>query len=55
MGRDSSIEWTDHTFSPWWGCVRISPACGGCVVVIGEQAHAVEIHVPVTTAKGGAA
>lgn len=20
MGRESRIEWTDHTWSPWWGC-----------------------------------
>lgn len=19
MGRESRIEWTDHTWSPWWG------------------------------------
>jgi protein gp37 len=30
MARDSSIEWTDHTFNPWWGCVKISPACAHC-------------------------
>lgn len=21
MGKESKIEWTDHTFNPWWGCV----------------------------------
>lgn len=30
MGENSKIEWTDHTFSPWWGCERISPACDHC-------------------------
>jgi protein gp37 len=30
MGRNSGIEWTDHTFNPWWGCVRVSPACDHC-------------------------
>lgn len=30
MGRVSSIEWTDATFNPWWGCVRVSPACAHC-------------------------
>lgn len=30
MGRDSSIEWTDHTFNPWWGCAKVSPACAHC-------------------------
>lgn len=30
MARDSKIEWTHHTFNPWWGCVRVSPACVHC-------------------------
>jgi protein gp37 len=30
MGKDSSIEWTHHTFNPWWGCVRVSPGCEHC-------------------------
>lgn len=30
MGKDSSIEWTDHTFNPWWGCEKVSPACDRC-------------------------
>ena len=30
MGKDSSIEWTHHTFNAWWGCTRVSPACDFC-------------------------
>jgi len=30
MGEDSKIEWTDHTFNPWVGCTKISPACDHC-------------------------
>ncbi len=30
MAKDSRIEWTHHTFNPWWGCVKISPACAHC-------------------------
>jgi protein gp37 len=30
MSDTTAIEWTDHTFSPWWGCSRISPACAHC-------------------------
>jgi protein gp37 len=26
----SKIEWTDHTFNPWTGCTKISPACDHC-------------------------
>lgn len=28
--RDSKIEWTHHTFNPWWGCQRVSPGCEHC-------------------------
>jgi protein gp37 len=30
MGEHTAIEWTDHTFNPWWGCVEVSPACDHC-------------------------
>ena len=30
MARNSRIEWTTHTFNPWWGCVKLSPACKHC-------------------------
>jgi protein gp37 len=30
MAKDSSIEWTHHTFNPWWGCVKVSPGCKNC-------------------------
>ena len=30
MAQNSGIEWTDHTFNPWIGCTRVSPACDNC-------------------------
>lgn len=30
MGEETGIAWCDHTFNPWWGCVKISPACKNC-------------------------
>lgn len=30
MAKNSHIEWTTHTFNPWWGCQKISPACDNC-------------------------
>lgn len=30
MGKDSGIEWTDHTFNSWRGCSKVSPACAHC-------------------------
>lgn len=30
MAKDSAIEWTHHTFNPWWGCTKVSPGCKHC-------------------------
>jgi protein gp37 len=30
MAENSKIEWTDHTFNPWVGCTKVSPACDHC-------------------------
>lgn len=30
MSEQTAISWTDHTFNPWWGCVKVSPACDHC-------------------------
>lgn len=28
--ENSKIAWTNHTFNPWWGCVKVSPGCKNC-------------------------
>jgi protein gp37 len=30
VGERTGIEWTDHTWSPWWGCQKVSEACTHC-------------------------
>lgn len=30
MGTNTAIEWCDHTFNPWIGCTKVSPACDHC-------------------------
>lgn len=30
MAENSGIEWTTHTFNPWTGCTKVSPACDHC-------------------------
>lgn len=30
MGQNSAISWTDHTFNPWVGCLKVSPGCKNC-------------------------
>ncbi len=30
MGKNSAIDWTDHTWNPWQGCHKVSPGCKNC-------------------------
>ncbi len=30
MGEISAIEWTDSTWNPWHGCIKVSPGCKNC-------------------------
>jgi protein gp37 len=30
MGKDSRIEWTDHTVNFWFGCTKLTAACDFC-------------------------
>ncbi len=30
MSDRSAIEWTDSTWNPWYGCIKISPGCQDC-------------------------
>lgn len=30
MAESTAIAWTDHTFNPWQGCEKVSPACDHC-------------------------
>lgn len=30
MGYSTAIEWTNHTFNPWWGCTNVSAGCDHC-------------------------
>ena len=30
MGSATAIQWTHHTFNPWWGCTKISEGCTNC-------------------------
>lgn len=32
--NNSKIEWTDHTFNPWWGCMKVSAGCVNCYAEI---------------------
>lgn len=30
MGKNSGIEWCDHTWNPWMGCLKVSTGCVNC-------------------------
>lgn len=30
MSENTKIEWCDHTFNPWTGCMKVSPGCDRC-------------------------
>jgi protein gp37 len=30
MSEKTAIAWTDHTFNPWMGCVKVSDGCKNC-------------------------
>lgn len=30
MAKNTKIEWAHHTFNPWIGCTKVSPACDHC-------------------------
>lgn len=30
MSENSPIQWTHHSFNPWWGCAEVSPGCAHC-------------------------
>ena len=30
MATETAISWTDSTFNPWWGCMKIAPGCDNC-------------------------
>lgn len=39
MGFESKIEWTDHTFNPWWGCTKASDGCKFCYALTISRAY----------------
>ena len=39
MGQATGIEWCDHTYNPWMGCTKVSPACDHCYAEAQEDAR----------------
>lgn len=43
MSENSKIEWTDHTFNPWIGCTKVSPACDHCYAEISTASRSLKV------------
>lgn len=43
MGKDSNIEWTDHTLNPWIGCTKVSPGCANCYAEVSRPSQALKV------------
>ena len=41
--KNSKIEWTHHTFNPWIGCTKVSPACNNCYAAVSTPARTMKI------------
>ncbi|MFV2044088.1 MAG: DUF5131 family protein [Anaerolineales bacterium] len=39
MARKSSIEWTEATWNPWHGCIKVSPGCKHCYMYRGKTRY----------------
>ncbi len=37
MAKLSSIEWTESTWNPWHGCIKVSPGCKNCYMYRGKK------------------
>jgi protein gp37 len=39
MGKTSAIEWTDATWNPWYGCIKVSAGCRNCYMYRQQQRY----------------
>lgn len=49
--ENSKIEWTHHTYNPWWGCVKVSPGCEHCYAESFSKRVGQDIWGPAKTTK----
>ncbi len=52
MGKNSKIEWCDHTFNPWIGCTKVSPGCAHCYAEVSTPARTARAQGRETWGKG---
>lgn len=39
MGQATKIEWTDATWNPWHGCIKLTPGCAKCYMYRQKRAY----------------
>lgn len=39
MGANSAIEWTNHSWNPWRGCIKVSPGCANCYMYRDQERY----------------
>lgn len=49
MGEKSEISWTNGTFNPWHGCLKVSPGCENCYAESVSKRWGKDIWGPATT------
>ena len=47
MGETTGISWTDHTWNPWHGCIKISPGCKLCYMYREKERYGQNPFIPV--------
>jgi protein gp37 len=47
MGEMTGISWTDHTWNPWHGCIKISPGCKLCYMYREKERYGQNPFIPV--------
>jgi len=43
MAENTKIEWADHTFNPWMGCTKVSPACDHCYAEVSTPSRTMRV------------
>jgi len=49
MGKVTGIQWTDSTWNPWRGCVKVSPGCKNCYMFRNQRRYGKDPSVIVRT------
>ena len=42
MGKETGIEWTDHTWNPWIGCRPVSTGCANCYMYAAQRRYGMD-------------